>query len=82
MIDDVLDVPSVNDRWRSMETVLRATSLCKENQVAKVRQLSSREPNGSLERLVHEVKVKLDKAPDVVTEEQLSLFSLREPVRV
>ena len=82
VIDDVLDVPSVNDRWRSMETVLRATSLCKENQVAKVRQLSSREPNGSLERLVHEVKVKLDKAPDVVTEEQLSLFSLREPVRV
>ena len=48
----------------------------KESQVAKVRQLSNREPNGSSERLVRKVKVKPDKAQDVVAEEQLLLFSL------
>ena len=80
--DNTLDVPSVNERWRSMETMLRAASLsAKESQVAKVRQLSNREPNGSSERLVRKVKVKPDKAQDVVAEEQLLLFSLWEPVR-
>jgi hypothetical protein len=75
--DNTLDVPSVNERWRSMETMLRAASLsAKESQVAKVRQLSNREPNGSSERLVRKVKVKPDKAQDVVAEEQLLLFSL------
>ena len=75
--DNALDVPSLNERWLSMETMLRAASLSgKESQVAKVRQLSNRELNGSFKRLVQKVDVKQDKAQDVVAEKQLLLFPL------
>ncbi|MCH8296050.1 transposase [Candidatus Poribacteria bacterium] len=75
--DNALDVPSVNERWLSMETMLRTASLSgKESQVAKVRQLSNRESSDSFKRLVRKVSAKSDKAQDVVAEKQLLLFTL------
>ena len=88
--DNALDVPSVNERWLSMETMLRTASLSgkqtdqsflglilsAESQVAKVRQLSNRESWDSSERLVRKVSAKSDKAQDVVAEKQLLLFTL------
>ena len=83
--DNALDVPSVNERWLSMETMLRTASLSGGKEinfnsasmnvaelklkVAKVRQSSNRESAVSSERLVQKVIVKSDKAQDVVAGE-------------
>ena len=75
--DNALDVPSVNERWLSMETMLRTASLPKpESQAVKVRFRPNRVAKATSERLVQKVDVKQDKAQDAVAEEQLLLFPL------
>ena len=87
--DNNLDVKVVNQRFGSMETMLRAASLSKtESQAVKVRRKSSRVVaqgecashsfcvKTASERLVCKVDAKSDKAQDVVAEKQLLLFTL------
>lgn len=74
---NALDVPSVNERWLSMETMLRTASLSKpESQAVKVRFRPNRVAKATSERLVQKVLVKQDKAQDAVAEKQLLLFPL------